>query len=85
MKGLAAVLALIGRQLLHREIVGVDRADCWLPNLVHVELLGVHESLGDNHFAFEERVLLDLCQVQPKSTLDAIVQVEEADALLFQF
>jgi hypothetical protein len=44
--------------LEHLNILSVDLGrerwyDCWLPDPVHVELLGIHEPLRHNYLAFE--------------------------------
>lgn len=45
---------LVLLKLLLRENGGIHLLNCWLPDTVHVELFGVHETLSHNHLAFKK-------------------------------
>jgi hypothetical protein len=45
---------LVLLKLLLRENRGIHLLNCWLPDAVHVELFGVHETLSHDHLAFKK-------------------------------
>jgi len=78
-----ALLVLL--QLTHCEAAVVGWGDGWLDYPRDIELLGIHESFRNDDLSFVKGVLLYLLQIELELALKVVIDIEEANALVFHF